>query len=250
MGLLKYALKLAVKTPRIEEADSFLFIAPHPDDIEIGAGATVAKLAKMNKKITFLVCTDGRFGDGYSNGVEGDALAELRMKEAKKSSKILGVKDIRFLNLTDGGDYSYSDLLNGIAKTISDVKPDMVFAPDPFARSECHEDHINVGNAVRTICCLAPYKNLMLSRFGVEGAPVKALALYMTARPNRFVNVKGLLGRQFKALFGCHISQYPAGAPETDSLKLYLKLRYLQYAGHEGFRVYSQTQMHCLPEAD
>ena len=44
MGLTKAILKFAVPLPKIEEQKRFLFIGPHPDDIEIGAGATAAKL--------------------------------------------------------------------------------------------------------------------------------------------------------------------------------------------------------------
>ena len=41
--------------PRFEEAERVLFIAPHPDDIEVAAGATAAKLAAMGKNVRFLV---------------------------------------------------------------------------------------------------------------------------------------------------------------------------------------------------
>jgi len=250
MNLVKLAVKLAVKTPDIESFERYLFIGPHPDDIEIGAGATVYKLAKEHKKITFLICTDGRFGDGASEGIKGDELTKLRRDEAIRSAACLGVTDVRFLDLQDGGGYKYSELVKLISKVVSDVKPDIIFAPDDLSRSECHPDHLRAGKAARTIACLAPYKSLMMERFGVSGAPVKALALYMTARPNKFVNIRGLLSRQYKALFDCHLSQYPSDSSEKEALKLYLKLRYIQYFGHEGFRVYSQTHMHCLPEAD
>lgn len=250
MSIAKLAIKIAVKTPKIEEFERYLFIGPHADDIEIGAGATVAKLASLGKKITFLICTDGRFGDGASDGVKGEALVKLRKEECLKSAKLLGVEDVRFLDLKDGGGYKYEELLQKIAEVVSDVNPQIIFAPDHLSRSESHEDHLNVGRAARTIACFAPYENLMTDRFSVKGADVEALALYMTARPNRFVKVRGLLNRQFDSIFKCHTSQYKEGAPESEALKLYMKIRYHQYFGKEGFRVYSKTHMHCLPEAD
>ncbi len=39
MSIISKIIKIATKTPRIETYDSFLFIGPHPDDIEIGAGS-------------------------------------------------------------------------------------------------------------------------------------------------------------------------------------------------------------------
>ena len=41
MSLMKHILKAAVPIPKIEACERFLFVGPHPDDIEIGAGATV-----------------------------------------------------------------------------------------------------------------------------------------------------------------------------------------------------------------
>ena len=81
MSLTKFILRFAALIPKIEQFDRFLFIGPHPDDIEIGAGATAAKLAAAGKKVCFLICTDGRYGEGNVPQT-GDALAQLRREEA------------------------------------------------------------------------------------------------------------------------------------------------------------------------
>ena len=44
MGLTSVVLKFAAPAPQIMDFSRYLFIGPHPDDIEIGAGATVAAL--------------------------------------------------------------------------------------------------------------------------------------------------------------------------------------------------------------
>ena len=44
MSLTSLIIKFAAPLPDIESFERFLFIGPHPDDIEIGAGATAAKL--------------------------------------------------------------------------------------------------------------------------------------------------------------------------------------------------------------
>lgn len=61
MSLIKMILKAAVPIPKIEKHCRFLFVGPHPDDIEIGAGATAVQLSALGKDICFLVCLDGRF---------------------------------------------------------------------------------------------------------------------------------------------------------------------------------------------
>ena len=62
MSLTKTALRFAAPVPQAEAFERYLFIGPHPDDIEIGAGATAAKLAAAGKQVSFLVCMDGRYG--------------------------------------------------------------------------------------------------------------------------------------------------------------------------------------------
>ena len=255
MSLIKPVLKMAVPIPKIEGFQRFLFIGPHPDDIEIGAGATAAKLAAMGKDVCFLICMDGRFGDGNApEGIRGDRLVEVRKEEAIASAAILGVQDVRFLDLSDGGFYEQKTLVEKIAGVAGAFKPDVILAPDPDVTSECHIDHRNVGNAARQVAYFAPYPGIMAG-YGAETAPVQAIAWFMTAKPNRFVKTKGCLALQQKAIFGCHLSQFPEGCADARSIALYLKLRSVDFGIRsgfgcaEGFRVLGVTHMHCFPEA-
>lgn len=254
MSLTKLALRFAAPLPDLEGFERYLFVGPHPDDIEIGAGATVSRLASLGKRITFLICTDGRYGD-ENTALRGLALAQVRKEEARRSAGLLGVTDVRFLGLSDGGFYSREELFSGIAKVIGEVQPEVIFAPDPCVGSECHVDHLNVGQAVRRLSYLASNAGIM-EQYGAESAQIQALAYYMTARPNRFVSTREHLQKQLDAIFTCHESQFPAGCAGASSIRLYLKLRAVDFGIRslkgqaEGFRVLGQTQMHCLPEAD
>ena len=255
MGLTKLIIPFAAPLPSLESFQRYLFFGPHPDDIEIGAGATVAKLAAMGKDIRFVICTDGRFGDQYSaEEIRGDALARLRQKESLESARVLGVNDVRFLNFSDGGLYDQELLLKAIFKEIGDYKADVVFAPDPCVSSECHMDHINVGEAVRRATCFVPYPGIA-EAYGAETADVKALAYYMTAKPNTFVGTAGYTKKQLESIFACHLSQFPVGCQHGKAIKAYIKLRSADYGIRslkgcaEGFRILGPTHMHCLPEA-
>lgn len=255
MGLTKAILSFAAPLPKIEKYDKFLFIGPHPDDIEIGAGATAAKLVDMGKQVRFLICIDGRFGTvNAPEGLNGDKLVEIRRQESLASAAKLGVTDVHFLNLKDGGFYEQQDLILGIAKEVGEFKPDVIFAPDPCVTSECHRDHLNVGNAARQIACFAPYKEIM-EGYGAEYAPVQALAYYMTAKPTQYIKTSGYVKKQLDAIFKCHLSQFPEGCGDAQSIPLYLKIRSIDFGIRsfkgcaEGFRVLGVTQMHCLPEA-
>ena len=255
MSLIKPILKAAVPIPKIEQFRRYLFVGPHPDDIEIGAGATAAKLAAMGKDICFLVCLDGRFGDSNAPaGIRGNSLVQLRKQEALSSAAALGVTDVRFLDLCDGGFYEQKELVERIARVVGDFQPDILLTPDPDVTAECHADHRNVGAAVRQVAYFAPYAGIMAA-YGASAAPVQALAFFMTAKPNRFVKTKGYLKTQLHAIFDCHRSQFPEDSAEGKSIQLYLKLRAVDFGLRsgsrcaEGFRVLGVTHMHCFPEA-
>ncbi len=249
------ALRFAAPPPEIERFERYLFLGPHPDDIEIGAGATAAKLAAAGKSVSFLICTDGRYGLEHAPaGTSPEQLAAIRRAEAIASARALGVENVRFLELSDGGFYDFEELLRGVARVVGELRPQLIFAPDPDVASECHVDHRRVGECAKRVGFFAPFAEIM-ERCGAASAPVEALAFYMTARPNRFVRTRGLLPRQLEAVFGCHRSQFPPDCADAKSIALYLRLRSADFGlralcgAAEGFRVLGRTQMHCLPEA-
>ena len=256
MGITKLALKFAAPFPKVDSFDRYLFVGPHPDDIEIGAGATVAALASQGKNICFVICTDGRYGTNNIKGnIPEEELIATRKEEALRSAAALGVTDVRFLEHSDGGFYDTDDLLKEIAGVISSFKPDVIFAPDPAPASECHIDHLNVGKAVRTLAVNASNPGIM-KKLGAEACPLKALAFYMTAKPNVFMKTTGFLKKQLSALFDNHLSQSPQGCADRKAIQLYLKLRARDFGLRsfhvtaEGFRVLGTTHMHCLPETE
>ena len=254
MSLLDLILSRAAPVPSPEEFGTFLFVGPHPDDIEIGAGATAAKLAAAGKKITFLICTDGRYGDSHTD-LKGDDLVLRRKEEAVASAKMLGVTDVRFLPYLDGVGYGLDELRRSVAEVIAEVQPEVLFCPDPDVDSECHPDHLNVGRICKDLAFCASHAGLM-GGMGLPAAPLKAVAFYMTARPNRYVITSpALLKLQLDSIFLCHETQFPEGTADRKQIPLYLKLRSRLFglrrlrAAAEGFRVLGRTQMHCMPEA-
>ncbi|MBO4678067.1 MAG: PIG-L family deacetylase [Lachnospiraceae bacterium] len=254
MSLTSAVIKVAAPLPKLDCYERFLFIGPHPDDIEIGAGATAARLAAEGKKVTFLICLDGRFGlDFAPEGTTPEELAKIRVAESKKAAEVLGVSDVRFLNFSDAGFYDVKDLMSACAEVLGEVKPQVIFAPDPCVSSECHADHLAVGDIVRRLAFFAPFKEVM-EAYGAETAPVEAIAYYMTARPTRFVGTARYFEKQLEAIL-CHESQFPKDSEAYKSVRTYLKLRAFDFGMRsfkgkaEGFRVLGRTHMHCLPEA-
>ncbi len=71
-----------------------LAIGAHPDDVELGCGATLSKEISLGKKVGILDLTRGELGTRGS--------AEIRDKEAKNAAEILGVEFRHNLAFADG----------------------------------------------------------------------------------------------------------------------------------------------------
>lgn len=255
MSFTRLVTRIAAPAPKVTDFERYLFVGPHPDDIEIGAGATIAKLAAEGKKVSYLICIDGRFGDENApQGTTPEELVEIRKNESRNAAAKLGVRDVMFLDFCDGGLYDEQELIKHMAQAIGQIKPEIIFCPDPDVASECHVDHLRVGRAAKQLAFLAPFTRIM-REYGAESAPIKAIAFYMSARPNRYVKTKGYFKKQIEVLQNEFPSQYPKGNEALDSVILYLKLRAYEFGFRrmcktaEGFRVLGTTQMHCLPEA-
>ena len=71
-----------------------LVFGAHPDDAELGAGATIAKATANGKKVGIIDLTRGELG---TRGTP-----EIRDKEAQKAAKVLGVVVRENLEFADG----------------------------------------------------------------------------------------------------------------------------------------------------
>lgn len=253
--MIKCILNLVSPKKKLEQYDRYLFIGPHPDDIEIGAGATAAKLAAMGKTIRFVVVTDGRYGLGNAPaGTTSEALIEIRKQEAIASAALLGVKDVVFLGFSDGARYEYKDMVKALAQQIGAFNAEVIFGPDPSLENECHKDHLMVGEAVRELAFFAPLEPVM-KEYGAKTAPVFAVAFYYTRTPNTFVRTGRYFKQQLRAVLEAHISQFPSGCADAVSFEKYLRLRSFfmgasRLTAHaEGFRMLDRLRMHVVAEA-
>ena len=244
-------LKKSVPLPKLTNFDRYLFVGPHPDDIEVACGGTVAVLTKLGKQVTFLIATNGCVGS-IDPSLTSQQIVEIRQKEALKSAKMLGVVDVRFLPYDDGGDYDKSAMKADVVSAILDVKPQVVFCPDYTVPSECHPDHLNVGKIVTEAVFVASWAKLT-ERIGLDGSVSGVtLAYYYTHQPNSSVGVRSTYKLRRQAVV-CHASQFTQ--EELANLKKYFTLREIRFGLRscngraEGYRVLAPTYQHCFPEA-
>ena len=70
-----------------------LAFGAHPDDVELSAGGTIAKLINEGKSVAIIDLSRGELGTNGS--------AELRAEESSAASKILGVSTFSFITFVD-----------------------------------------------------------------------------------------------------------------------------------------------------
>ncbi|HLV51620.1 MAG TPA: PIG-L family deacetylase, partial [Flavobacterium sp.] len=95
-----------------------LAFGAHPDDVELGCGATVAKEVSSGKKVGIVDLTRGELGTRGS--------AEIRDKEAANAAKILGVSVRENLRFRDGFFVNDETHQLEIIKMIRKYQPEIV----------------------------------------------------------------------------------------------------------------------------
>jgi len=110
---------------------SILVISPHPDDLEIGMGGTVAKLIEQGDTVISLIATDGS-GSTSVNELAGEELAELRRQEAREAVSVLGVQTLIPLTIENvKTDKNKQHFKNDLKETVLRFKPNEVYIPHP-----------------------------------------------------------------------------------------------------------------------
>lgn len=124
---------------------SALAIAAHPDDVEFGAGATLAKWAAAGCVINHLILTDGSKGT-WNPHADIDALIRTRRAEQDAAAAALGsTGEVVFLGLVDGELDATLELRGQVAYWIRKLRPQIVLGHDPWKRYRLHPDHREAG---------------------------------------------------------------------------------------------------------
>ena len=90
----------AAPTKRVPENwRTGLAIVAHPDDLEYGGAAAVAKWTSQGKKITYVMVSNGEAG---IDGMEPSEVGRLRAQEEINAARVVGVEEVEFLDYTDG----------------------------------------------------------------------------------------------------------------------------------------------------
>jgi N-acetylglucosamine malate deacetylase 1 len=134
----------------------FLAIGAHADDIEIGMGATIAKLVAMGRAGALLDLSDASMG---TRGTPAQ-----RLEEASAAAGILGIAIRRNLGLRDGFLQPHEpDAVRRLVEVLRDLRPRVLFTHPLRDR---HPDHEACAALVREACFKSG-----LQRFPAAGSP-------------------------------------------------------------------------------
>lgn len=111
---------------------SFLIIAPHPDDGELGMGGTIIKLARQGHRVHLLDMTNGEPTPRGS--------PEIRAGEAAAAARVLGIER-SCLGLKNREVVHTVEARHKLAAAIRLHRPNVMFVPYP---TDAHPDHVAV----------------------------------------------------------------------------------------------------------
>jgi LmbE family N-acetylglucosaminyl deacetylase len=111
-----------------------LAVGAHPDDVELGCGATLALFKKRGHEVHVLVLTRGE--------ASGDPA--LRESECHSSCRALGVDDVIFGNLKDTRIRDDVDTVMAVEEVIKKLNPDIILT---HSSKDGHQDHRNASLA-------------------------------------------------------------------------------------------------------
>ncbi len=121
-----------------------LAVGAHPDDIEFGCGATLAKWSDAGSDVQLLVLTDGSKGS-WDPGEDQRALVATRKREQEAAASALGVSNVHFLDLVDGELNVNRGEIGAVCEVLRAVEADVVLGHDPWKRYRLHPDHSAAG---------------------------------------------------------------------------------------------------------
>lgn len=239
-----------IPTPDIYQARKILSVQPHYDDNDIGAGGTLALLHDRGVEIIYLTVTDDMMGV-LDISLSDEAAADQLKREQVKAGEIIGVSKHYRLDYPDAGAYDYYELRRQIIRTIRLVKPDLLFAPDPWLAYEAHRDHVLTGQAAAEATMLYGLPRLP-SDPAVDATyslhEVLGIAFYYTDDPNTIVNISPVHEKKKEAV-RCYQSQFSTEDMARLLMVLDAKERITaercEFPLAEGLKVMHPLQLHC-----
>ncbi|MFI5486330.1 MULTISPECIES: PIG-L deacetylase family protein [Micromonospora] len=136
--------------PVTEDWQRALAVVAHPDDLEFGGAAAIARWTGQGKRIVYCLVTSGEAG---IDGMPPERARLVREEEQRASAALVGVDTVEFLGLPDGVLEYGVPLRRAIAEVVRRHRPEIVLTNNfrdtwdgSYALNQA--DHIATGRAV------------------------------------------------------------------------------------------------------
>ncbi len=209
----------------IDESDieRALVVTAHPDDVDFGAGATMASWSAAGIAVTYCVITDGDAG-GFDPTVPRSQIPEIRRGEQIAAAAACGVSDVRFLGYRDGQLTVSHELRRDLSRVIRQVRPQRVVIQSPERNwnriYSSHPDHLAAGEAaIQAVYPDArnPFAHpTLLQDEGLADWSVPEVWVMAAKEPNHYVDVTDFFDAKIAAL-RAHESQ-TAHRPDLEDM--------------------------------
>tara|TARA_R110002096_G_scaffold423734_2_gene631133 strand:+ start:2116 stop:2832 length:717 start_codon:yes stop_codon:yes gene_type:complete len=231
-----------------------LAIGVHPDDVELSCAGTILKEIAAGKKVGILDLTRGELGTRGS--------AELRLKEATDSSKILGLACRENLGLKDGFFVNDESSQKAIAEILRKYQPEVVLAN---AIEDRHPDHGRAAKLISDACFYSGLRRIETHLNGALQAPWRPKAIYHYIQdrfliPDLVVDVTPFVEKKMQSIQAYSSQFYNPNSKEPESpltAKIFLDFikgrmtdmgRYIQVDYAEGFTVNRPVGIHSFDD--
>src|SRR6056297_236314 len=190
-----------------------LVFGAHPDDAELGAGATIAKEVSKGKKVGIVDLTRGELGTRGS--------AEIRDKEAAKAAEILGVAVRENMEFADGFFVNDKEHQLELIKIIRKYRPEIVLCN---AIEDRHIDHARGSKLVSNACFLSGLMKIDTKMDGDDQWQeawrpklVYHFIQWKNLEPDFVVDVTGFIEKKTEAImaYGSQFYDPDSDEPET-----------------------------------
>ena len=185
-----------------------MVVVAHADDAEFGCSGTVAKLCAEGWEMVYVMCTDGSKGS-RDREITGEELARIRREEQINAGKVLGLKDVVFLDYEDSLLQPTLEVRRDIAREIRRYQPDVVICQYPMRTLDGgwgvgHPDHFASGEAALAAVFPSSRDRLTFPELLQEGLePHKVKEVWMMFHgdtADKFVDVSAYMDTAVDAL--------------------------------------------------
>jgi LmbE family N-acetylglucosaminyl deacetylase len=182
-----------------------LAIGAHPDDVEFGCGASLARWSATGCAVHLAVLTDGSKGS-WDPTIDTVQLVATRRREQDDAAAVLGGAQVHWFAERDGELEPHPRIVEAVAGLLRSVRPDVVLAHDPWRAHRLHPDHHAAGRVVVEAVVAARDPHFLPDHALPPHRPAR-LALFDTDTVDHLERVDGFVAAKIDALL-CHRSQW------------------------------------------